>query len=135
MSSQSTSLASIAERRAKLAEELRVLEEQEASLRQQATAEAFSQIIALLVNNAVQFDSKQRAEIAGHVISTARARKPASSTKPKKEVAPKYWLPHTQETWSGRGRTPKAFTAWEGTSAYNDWKKNHPGEKFPKFPG
>ncbi|HLL17473.1 MAG TPA: H-NS family nucleoid-associated regulatory protein, partial [Rubrivivax sp.] len=52
-----------------------------------------------------------------------------------KEVAPKYWLPHSQETWTGRGRPPKAFTAWEGTAAYREWKAAHPQEKFPKFPG
>lgn len=133
--SPDTSLSSIAERKAKLAEEMRVLEEQEVGLRQQATTEAFDQVIALLADHAAQFDSKQKAEIAGHVISGARAKKPATSSKPKKQVAPKYWLPHTHETWSGRGRMPKTFAAWEGTAAYNDWKKNHPDEKFPKFPG
>lgn len=135
MNDESTNLTSIAERKAQLAEELRKLEEQEIGLRQQATTEAFDQIIALLADHAAQFDAKQRAEIAGKVISGAGAKKSATSIKPKKEVAPKYWLPHSQETWSGRGRPPKAFAAWEGTAAYNDWKKNHPDEKFPKFPG
>lgn len=48
-----------------------------------------------------------------------------------KEVAPKHWLSHTQETRRGA----RSFTAWEGTAAYKEWKARHPGEKFPKFPG
>lgn len=134
MSSKSTAnLAEIAEAKAKLAEELRKLEEQEAQLIGQQSNEAFDQIVELLKSFADSFDSKKRAEIAGYVISGAKAKKPAAG--PKQEVAPKYWLPHAGETWSGRGRPPRAFSAWEGTAAYNEWKKNHPDEKFPKFPG
>jgi DNA-binding protein H-NS len=135
MSIDNNNLASIAERKAKLAEELRKLEEQESELKQQEVASAFDQITALLKGFSPLFDSKQKAEIAGYVVSGTRAKKSASSSKPKQEIAPKYWLPHTQETWSGRGRPPKAFAAWEGTSAYNDWKKSHPDERFPKFSG
>jgi len=131
----SATLASIAERKITLAAELRKLEEQEIGLRQQEAIEAFDQITSLLERFAASFASKQRAEIAGYVVSGAHAKNSAARTKKKREVVPKYWLPHTQETWSGRGHPPKAFAAWVGTSAYNDWKKNHPDEKFPKFPG
>ena len=44
----------------------------------------------------------------------AKAAKKAAPAKA--EVQPKYWLPHSGETWSGRGRPPRAFTAWEGTA-------------------
>jgi len=46
-------------------------------------------------------------------------------------VKPKYELPHTGETWSGRGRTPKAFAAWEGSASYKEWKAKNPDLKFP----
>jgi DNA-binding protein H-NS len=131
--SDKNSLASIAEAKAKLAEELRLLEEQEVELHKQEASNAFEQVTSLLRAFASHFDSKQRAEIAGYVVTGVKTKK--ASTGPKQEVAPKYWLPHSQETWSGRGRPPRAFSAWEGTQAYNAWKAKHPEEKFPKYPG
>jgi DNA-binding protein H-NS len=127
------SLDSITSAKAKLEEQLRKLEEQEAQLRQDQATEAFTEVVKLLVKFSEYFNAKQRSEIAGFVINGAAKAKKAASTK--KEVAPKYWLPHTQETWSGRGRMPLAFKAWEGSPAYNDWKAKHPDEKFPKYPG
>ncbi|WP_449301647.1 H-NS histone family protein [Pseudoxanthomonas mexicana] len=126
-------LDSIATAKAQLEKELRKLEEQEAQLRQQQAADAFAEVTSLLGQYGAHFSVKQKAEIAALVGSSEspKARKEASS----KAVAPKYWLPHTQETWSGRGRPPRSFTAWEGTAAYKEWKAKHPNEKFPKFPG
>lgn len=129
-------LDSIASAKAKLAEELKKLEEQEATLLEAEASDAFLQVSDLLSRFGQHFTAKQKADIAAQVGGSSsgqgRAKKAAGT---KKEVAPKYWLPHTQETWSGRGRTPLAFKAWEGTSAYQEWKKNHPDEKFPKYPG
>lgn len=127
------SLDSITSAKAKLEEELRKLEEQEAQLRQDQATEAFTEVVKVLGEFSEYFNPKQRSEIAGFVINGAAKPKKAASSK--KEVAPKYWLPHTQETWSGRGRTPLAFKAWEGSPAYNEWKAKHPEEKFPKYPG
>ena len=126
-------LDSIATAKAKLEEELRKLEQQEADLREQQAADAFGEVMGLLGQYGRHFSAKQKAELVAAVGagSATRPRKETAS----KEVAPKYWLPHTQETWSGRGRPPRAFTAWEGTAAYKEWKAKHPGEKFPKFPG
>lgn len=137
MSDTSTNdLATIAQAKARLAEELRKLEEQEVQLRQHETGEAFSEVVRLLNAYAGHFTAKQRAEIAA--LAGAGEDKPARTAgkdKAKREVPPKYWLPHSGETWTGRGRTPKAFAAWEGTAAYNEWKARHPNEKFPPFPG
>ncbi|WP_296280477.1 H-NS family nucleoid-associated regulatory protein [Pseudoxanthomonas sp.] len=126
-------LDSIATAKAKLEEELRKLEEQEVQLRQQQSADAYSEIMGLLTQYGTLFTAKQKAEIVTAVgaSSPAKLKKAVAS----KEVAPKYWLPHTHETWTGRGRPPRAFTAWEGTAAYKEWKARHPNEKFPKFPG
>lgn len=126
-------LDSIAAAKAKLEDELRKLEQQEVQLRQQQATDAFSEIMNLLGQYSPHFNAKQRAEIvaAAGVGSPTRVKKPAGG----QEVAPKYWLPHTQETWSGRGRPPRSFTAWEGTAAYKEWKAKHPNEKFPKYPG
>lgn len=126
-------LDSIATAKAQLEEQLRKLEEQEVQLRQQQSADAYSEILGLLGQYGPLFTPKQKAEIVTAVgaSSPSRPKKAAAS----KEVAPKYWLPHTRETWTGRGRPPRAFTAWEGTAAYKEWKARHPNEKFPKFPG
>lgn len=126
-------LDSIASAKAKLEDELRQLEAQEEALRKEEAASAFTRIVDLLQRFGPSFDARQRAEIASHVVSGARATKKAAS--PKSEVQPKYWLPHSGETWSGRGRPPRAFAAWVGTVAHREWKANHPNEKFPKYPG
>jgi DNA-binding protein H-NS len=131
-----SSLATISSAKSKIQEELRKLEEQEAALRQEQAASAVAEITRLLSQYSEYFTSTQKAELAVAIgaSSPGRGRK-AAPTQAKKEVAPKYWLPYTHETWSGRGRPPRAFKAWEGTAAYNQWKANHPDEKFPKFPG
>jgi DNA-binding protein H-NS len=126
-------LDSIASAKAKLEDELRKLEEQEVQLRQQQSTDAYSEIMDLLIQYRELFTAKQKADIVTAVgVSSASRLKKAASTK---ELTPKYWLPHSGETWTGRGRPPRAFTAWEGTAAYNEWKARHPEEKFPKFPG
>lgn len=126
-------LDSIAAARAKLEEELRNLEQEEAQLRQLQAADAFSAVMNLLGEYSTHFSAKQKAEILAAVgtAGSARVKRHAGP----QEVPPKYWLPHTQETWTGRGRPPRAFAAWEGTAAYKEWKAKHPNEKFPKYPG
>nr|WP_298126581.1 H-NS family nucleoid-associated regulatory protein [uncultured Pseudoxanthomonas sp.] len=126
-------LDSIATAKAKLEEELRKLEEQEVQLRQQQSADAYSEVMSLLAQYGALFTARQKAEIVTAVGASGPA-KPKKAPVSKK-VAPKYWLPHSGETWTGRGRPPRAFTAWEGTAAYKEWKARHPNEKFPKFPG
>lgn len=126
-------LDSLATAKAKLEEELRKLEEQEAQLRQQQSADAFSEVLGLLSQYGSLFTQKQKAEIIAAVGANPPAK--AKKTAVAKEVAPKYWLPHSGDTWTGRGRPPRAFTSWEGTAAYKEWKAKHPNEKFPKFPG
>ncbi|MET7140102.1 H-NS histone family protein [Xanthomonas sp. PPL139] len=130
------SLTAISSAKSKIQDEIRKLEEQEVALRQEQAASALTEIIGLLSQYSKHFTPKQRAELAVAIgaSSPGRPRK-AAPAQAKKEVAPKYWLPHTQETWSGRGRTPLAFKAWEGTAAYKQWKASHPEEKFPKYPG
>lgn len=130
-----TKIKSINEAKAKLLAELQALEEQEAALLTEKASEAYNQVIELLTTFGAHLGRAQRNEIialTGTGSSQPKSKKPNDI---RKEVAPKYWLPHTQETWSGRGRTPRAFVAWEGTPAYNDWKKSHPDEKFPAYPG
>ncbi|MCC5054059.1 MULTISPECIES: H-NS histone family protein [Xanthomonas] len=129
-------LDSIASAKAKLAEELRKLEEQEANLLQEEAANAFQEVSDLLSRFGQHFTAKQKADLAAQLGASAGGPgRPKKAAGTRKEVAPKYWLPHTQETWSGRGRTPRAFAAYEGSAAYKEWKAKHPDEKFPKFPG
>ncbi|MBN7851066.1 H-NS family nucleoid-associated regulatory protein [Stenotrophomonas maltophilia] len=49
-------------------------------------------------------------------------------------VAPKYRLP-TGETWTGRGLSPKVFTAWAKSAEGRTWAKAHPDSKFPPAEG
>lgn len=129
-----TTLDSLAAAKSKLAEELRKLEEQEAELRQHHSSQVFAEVMERISEYGEHFTANQKAEIS----AALRSRESAKSRAPrqqKKDVPPRYWLPHNGETWSGRGRTPRAFVAWEGTAAYNQWKTAHPHEKFPKYPG
>ncbi|VFR21540.1 Virulence regulator [plant metagenome] len=129
-------LDSIATAKAKLAEELKKLEQQEATLLEEEASSAFLQVSDLLSRFGQHFTAKQKADIAAQVGSSSPSPgRPKKAAGTRKEVAPKYWLPHTQETWTGRGRTPRSFAAWEGSAAYKEWKAKHPDEKFPKFPG
>ena len=126
-------LDSIASAKAKLADEIRALEQQEEALRKEQAADAFTQVMSVLHLFGQHFDSAQKAQIAAQV--TAGAKPPKKTAAQKAELPPKYWLPHTGETWSGRGRPPRSFTAWEGTVSHKEWKARHPKEKFPKVPG
>ncbi|AXI84531.1 histone-like nucleoid-structuring protein [Xylella taiwanensis] len=128
-----SSLDLIAQTKIKLTEELHKLEEQEAQLRQVQANDAFLEVISLINTFSTHFNSKQKSEIGALVKEVTPPRK--APTKTKREVPIKYWLPHCNATWSGRGKTPKAFEAWVGTAAYTAWKAKHPDEKFPAFPG
>ncbi|HHW4678777.1 MAG TPA: H-NS histone family protein [Xylella sp.] len=127
-----SSLDLIAQTKIKLTEELQRLEEQETLLRQGQANDAFLEVIHLLNTFNTHFNPKQKSEIAALVKEVTPPRK--APAKPKREVPIKYWLPHCNATWSGRGKIPKVFEAWLGTPAYNAWKAKHPDEKFPAFP-
>ncbi|PPT77894.1 histone-like nucleoid-structuring protein [Xanthomonas arboricola pv. populi] len=117
--------------KAQLLEELRKLEQEEAQLKYAQTLEAFDQVVEVLTQFGSRFNAKQKSQIAS-LAMTGKSKGPLSSTG---EVVAKYWIPHSGETWSGRGRTPRAFKAWEGTSSYKEWKANHPDTRFPLYPG
>ena len=122
-------LSSIAEEKQKIADRLAELDKQEAELQAEQAQSAVDALIAV-----ARYVTPKQAQAIMAAIGQARRptakRHPANGT-----VAPKYWLPHSGETWTGRGRTPKAFAAWEGTAAHNEWKAGHPNERFPAFPG
>lgn len=128
-----TALDSIASAKARLVDELRKLEEQEAAVRKDEAAAAYAKIVSLLSEFGSYFSAKQKAEIVVATGASAPGRG-LRAAKSKADVQPKYWLPHTQETWSGRGRPPRSFSAWEGSAAHKEWKARHPDERFPKYP-
>lgn len=132
MNDRISKLDTIAQNKAKLLEELQKLEELEKAERASEAASAHASIISLLEQFSGFFNTKQRNEISSHLGETqTRATTTAKSTR--SEVKPKYQLPHTGETWTGRGRTPKSFAAWEGTAAFNEWKSKNPSLKFPLY--
>lgn len=125
-------LDSVLSAKAKLEEELRNLQQQEIELRRKAAEDAFSEVMNLLGQFCSQFTPKQKADI----VAVVGERVPSKTKKAVAgEVAPKYWLPHNGETWSGRGRMPRAFAAYEGSAAHKAWKAKNPNDRFPKFPG
>ncbi len=103
-----------------------------------ATKEAYDRVTVLLTASYADFSPEQQQRIRALVAGDAAA-KPIKRAKPARSASeplpPRYWLPHSQETWSGRGRVPQSFLAWEGTVAHTEWKKHHPDERFPAFPG
>ncbi|KAB7764920.1 H-NS family nucleoid-associated regulatory protein [Xanthomonas maliensis] len=131
MSTTSSKLDSLAQAKAKLLDELQKLEDQEKAERASEAASAHATIVSLLEQFADHFNAKQRNDIAAHLGSAVSAPRKDAAKSGRSEVKPKYQLPHTGETWSGRGRTPKAFAAWEGTASYKEWKAQNPDLKFP----
>ena len=131
MSPTNAKLNSIAKAKEKLLQELQALEEQEKSEQVNEAHAAHRQIITLLDQFAPFFNAKQRSELLAFFSPPSKSGPGTKSGR--QEVKPKYQLPHTGQTWSGRGRTPKAFTDWEGTVAFSEWKARHPSLKFPLY--
>lgn len=82
---------------------------------------------------------RQVAKLMGQTDEAPSARTPAAPKGPLKgrklgSVAPKYRLP-TGETWTGRGLSPKVFTAWAKSGEGRAWAKAHPDAKFPPAEG
>lgn len=113
----------------------------EQALLRAATREAYERVTLLLTASYADFSPEQQRRIRALTGSeaSASAASPVKRAKPAKpageDLPPRFWLPYSGETWSGRGRPPKAFLAWEGTVAHTEWKKRHPDERFPKYPG
>ncbi|ALN60832.1 virulence regulator [Lysobacter enzymogenes] len=78
---------------------------------------------------------RKLAKISGSGLD-ADAKAPARASRARKigKVAPKYRLP-TGETWTGRGRTPIAFVAWETGAEGKAWRKTNKGGRFPAIDG
>lgn len=106
-----------------------------------ATKEAYKRVNLLLSAYFEDFSPAQQRRIREAIGASAspkppkQAKVPKAPKAPKEDLPPRFWLPFSGETWSGRGRPPAAFLAWEGTVAHTEWKKRHPGERFPTYPG
>lgn len=79
---------------------------------------------------------RKLAKISGSELGAEAAKAPARTSRARKggRVAPKYRLP-TGETWTGRGRTPVAFVAWEKGAEGKAWRKANEGGRFPAIDG
>lgn len=105
-----------------------------------ATKEAYKRVNLLLSAYFEDFSPVQQRRIREAIGAKAspkppkQAKAPKAPKAPKEDLPPRFWLPFSGETWSGRGRPPAAFLAWEGTVAHTEWKKHHPGERFPIYP-
>lgn len=106
-----------------------------------ATKEAYKRVNLLLSAYFEDFSPAQQRRIREAIGANATSKPPKQAKvlkapkAQKEDVTPRFWLPFSGETWSGRGRPPAAFLAWEGTVAHTEWKKRHPGERFPNYPG
>lgn len=98
--------------------------------------------LALLQHYAKVLTSAQRRQVAKILGETVEAQPGRTAVTPKGplkgrklgSVAPKYRLP-TGETWTGRGLSPKVFTAWAKSAEGRTWAKAHPDSKFPPAEG
>lgn len=82
---------------------------------------------------------RQVTKIIGETVEVPTGRTATASKGPLKgrklgSVAPKYRLP-SGETWTGRGLSPKAFSAWAKSAAGKAWAKANPDAKFPPADG
>lgn len=82
---------------------------------------------------------RQVGKIIGETVEVPSGRTTTASNGPLKgrklgSVAPKFRLP-TGETWTGRGLSPKVFSAWAKSAAGKTWAKANPGAKFPPADG
>ncbi len=101
------------------------------ALRTAAIEEAHKRIKELLGEHFSEFTAQQQEKIRALLgIRGAKRVKVADDQAP-----PRYWLPFNGDTWSGKGRPPRSFLAWEGTVAHAEWKRRHPDERFPRYPG
>jgi DNA-binding protein H-NS len=132
MLSKRTSTHTSANLRARLDADMQRLGMDDLALIDAAVGEAHGRLIALLQAHFEGFSVKQRDRIAALIGIKTTA---ATSTPARNDDVPRYWLPFSGQTWSGRGRPPTEFVAWEGTVAHTAWKKRHPDERFPRFPG
>ncbi len=110
----------------------------EQALLKAATKEAYERVTVLLTTSYADFSPEQQRRIRA-LLDTAPAARRGKASKaakaPKEDLPPRFWLPHSGATWSGRGRVPNAFLSWEGTVAHTEWKKTHPDQRFPSYPG
>ncbi|PAM64441.1 histone-like nucleoid-structuring protein [Stenotrophomonas maltophilia] len=99
------------------------------------------QAIAVLQKYSKVLTAAQRRQLAKLVgsagdadaVAPVRAARPSKSSVKGRtlgKVAPKYRLP-TGETWTGRGLTPKVFTAWAKSAEGKAWSAANVGEKYP----
>lgn len=99
------------------------------------------QALAVLQKYSKVFTAAQRRQLVKLVGSDgdadagapARVAKPSKSSvkgRPLGKVAPKYRLP-TGEAWTGRGLTPKVFSAWAKSAEGKAWTAANGGEKYP----
>lgn len=82
---------------------------------------------------------RQVTKIIGETVEVPSGRTATASKGPLKgrklgSVAPKYRLP-TGETWTGRGLSPKVFTAWAKSAEGRAWAKANLGANFPAAGG
>lgn len=82
---------------------------------------------------------RQLAKLMGETVEPLPRRAADASKGPLKgrklgSVAPKYRLP-TGEIWTGRGLSPKAFSAWAKSAAGKAWARANPDAKFPPADG
>lgn len=130
MTDSKNRLETIVQTKARLLKELHQLEEEEKNERASEAAAAHSKIMDLLTRFNGLFSTKQRSDISAVLGLTMKTTVPKTG---RQQVKPKYQLPHNGQTWSGRGRPPKAFVDWEGTVAFKEWKARNPQLKFPLF--
>ena len=103
-----------------------------------ATKEAYERVTVLLNASYADFSPEQqqriRALVAGDAAaSPARRAKPAKTARGRDRT--RFPGCAAASNAGAAARVPQTFLAWEGTVAHTEWKKHHPDERFPAYPG
>lgn len=133
-------LETLKQKHANATADAKKLEREIARLERDAAKGKFPEVMATLNVYAKHFSESQKRRIVASLglddASAAPAKRTTKATSGKGSqttIAPKYILPDGT-TWAGRGQTHKSFAAWGRSVEGRQWRKDNPGEKWPRNP-
>lgn len=88
----------------------------------------FDQVADLLADNVEHFSTAQINHLRRVIEKDPKANRKSTGT-----IEPKFQL-DSGETWTGRGRTSKAFAEFAASAEGKAWKKANNGQSYPAYP-
>lgn len=130
-------LETLKQKHAAKAADAKKLEREIARLEREAAKGKFPEVMATLNDYAKHFSESQKRRIVASLglddVAAAPTKRGGKGKGSAGTVPPKFMLPDGT-TWAGRGVVHKAFAAWERSAEGRQWRKDNPGEKWPRNP-